>query len=59
MSLLLAAIFVAVFCFWFWKRTRKPEAFPPGPPRWPVIGSLPHISGKHNNLLLGLLVPIL
>ncbi len=29
-----------------------------GPPRWPIVGSLPYISGKHNNLLLGLRHPV-
>jgi Cytochrome P450 len=42
----------------FYRRTQKPEDFPPGPPRWPVIGSLPHISNKQNNLLLGLRDPV-
>ena len=26
-----------------YKGTKKPEHFPPGPPRLPVIGSLPYI----------------
>ena len=54
MSTIIFTVFVLVFIAWFYRRTQKPNGFPPGPPRWPLIGSLPYISGKHNNLLLGL-----
>ena len=57
MSFIFVALFVALFAVWFYKRTRKPDNFPPGPPRWPIVGSLPHISNKQNNLLLGLREP--
>ena len=29
-----------------YKSTKKPNRFPPGPPRLPIIGSLPYINGK-------------
>ena len=54
MSLTIATVFVVLFAVWFYQRTQKPKDYPPGPPRWPVVGSLPYISGKHQNLLLGL-----
>ena len=54
MSLLFSSALIVLFVIWFFKRTQKPTGFPPGPPRWPILGSLPYISGKHNNLLLGL-----
>jgi len=58
MSVVLVSALVLVFLIWFYKRTQKPKRFPPGPPRWPIVGSLPYISGKHNNLLLGLRAPV-
>ena len=30
-----------------YKSTRKPEKFPPGPPRLPIIGSLPYIAVRN------------
>ena len=54
MNVIFVSIFAALFVVWFYRRTQKPPNFPPGPPRWPVLGSLPHISNKQNNLLLGL-----
>ena len=58
MSFVIAAIFAGLVAFWLYKQTRKPEKFPPGPPRWPVIGSIPYISNKENSLLLGLRQPV-
>ena len=54
MNVIFVSIFAALFGVWFYRRTRKPPNFPPGLPRWPVLGSLPHISNKQNNLLFGL-----
>ena len=54
MSFLISIVFVMVLCVWLYKRTQKSTNFPPGPPRLPVVGSLPYITGKQQNLLLGL-----
>ncbi len=37
---------IILFLIWVYKRTQKPEAFPPGPPRVPVLGSVPFLKGK-------------
>ena len=39
-------IFFTLFFYWLYQRTRKPKKFPPGPPRLPVLGSLPFIGVK-------------
>jgi cytochrome P450 len=54
MSILFLSVLIVLLFVWFYQRTQKPKEFPPGPPRWPIVGSLPYISGKHHNLLLGL-----
>ena len=33
-------ILLGSFLYWFYQHTRKPPNFPPGPKRWPVLGSL-------------------
>ncbi len=40
---------VILFILWVYKRTQKPKDFPPGPPRVPVLGSVPFLKG--NNFL--------
>jgi len=45
MNIILIAVFVIVFTWWFIKGCRKPLHFPPGPPKWPLLGSLPHLAG--------------
>ncbi len=54
MHFIIVSIFAILFAIWYHKRTKKPPGFPPGPPRWPIVGSLPFIAGKNGNLLLGL-----
>ena len=40
-------VFVAVLIvIWIYKQTRKPAKFPPGPPRLPILGSLPFLVGS-------------
>jgi hypothetical protein len=39
-------VFLTVFCYWLFLRTRKPKKFPPGPPRLPILGSLPFFEVK-------------
>ena len=34
---------VLLFVLLIYKATRKPKNFPPGPPRLPVVGSLPYV----------------
>ena len=34
---------VLLLVFLIYKSTRKPKNFPPGPPRLPVVGSLPYM----------------
>jgi hypothetical protein len=53
-ALFLVALLLAA---WFFLRSRKPNNFPPGPPRLPVIGSLPYIvtSGPKPSLMRGLI----
>ena len=55
MILILATLFVILFLGWFYIRTRKPKNFPPGPPRFPIVGSLPYMmgSGDAPSLLFG------
>ena len=43
---MLLIIFVILLVTWFYLNTRKPKNFPPGPPRLPMIGSLPFIAGS-------------
>eukprot|EP00092_Neocalanus_flemingeri_P029723 GFUD01032271.1.p1 GENE.GFUD01032271.1~~GFUD01032271.1.p1 ORF type:complete len:496 (+),score=84.03 GFUD01032271.1:55-1542(+) len=48
--LVLAVLFLAIF--YFWKTTKKPVNYPPGPPKWPLIGSFtlsPFASEKENH----------
>ena len=37
---LLCTIIAGLVVFWWQKKTCKPHLFPPGPPRYPIIGSL-------------------
>ena len=43
---------VILFIFYFWKSVKKPSNYPPGPPKWPLIGSFafsPFASQKENH----------
>lgn len=54
--MILIAIFVVVLSVWLYQMTRKPENFPPGPPRLPLVGGIPYMMGSANrpSLLAGL-----
>ena len=54
--MILIAIFITLLSIWIYRSTRKPERFPPGPPRLPFVGSLPYMMGSINrpSLLAGL-----
>ena len=49
-------VFVVLVAVWLFKATRKPDNFPPGPPRLPLVGGLPFMigSGDQPSLLAGL-----
>ena len=44
LELVVLALTLLFICLW--KSTRRPSKFPPGPPRLPIIGSLPYIMGS-------------
>ena len=46
MVCILILIIVALVAYLIYKGTKKPQKFPPGPPRLPIIGSLPFIATK-------------
>jgi hypothetical protein len=54
--MILIFTFIVIFGTWFFIRTRKPDNFPPGPPRLPIVGSFPYMtgSGKKPSLLRGI-----
>ena len=39
-------VFFTLIAYYFYQGTRKPDKFPPGPPKLPVVGSLPFINKK-------------
>jgi len=39
-------LFATLICYLFFKSTRKPEKFPPGPPKLPLVGSVPFVGVK-------------
>ena len=43
---ILVAFLVILFSLWLRKSTSIPKNFPPGPPRYPIIGSLTHMLQK-------------
>ena len=52
-----SSFLLALFLVWIvFLSTRKPKSFPPGPPRLPLIGSIPYLrgSGKKSSLLRGI-----
>ena len=44
----MALIWIAIFLLLIliYKGTKKPRKFPPGPPRLPIVGSLPYMAVK-------------
>ena len=55
-KMILILVTCLLFVGWFYIRTRKPKNFPPGPPRFPMVGSLPYMmgSGDAPSLLFGI-----
>ena len=43
---MLTLILVSLLAFLLYLSTRKPKNFPPGPPRLPMVGSLPFMAGS-------------
>ena len=39
-------VIIALLILLIYKATKKPKSFPPGPPRLPIIGSLPYIMSR-------------
>ena len=50
MSLLFASVLVVLLTWLCWRSTRKPSRFPPGPPKFPIVGSLPFLNRCHLHL---------
>ena len=48
--MLLYIVFFALLIYLVAKSFRKPERFPPGPPKLPIVGSMPYLS-KTGSLL--------
>ncbi len=46
MSEIIIGLAILVTVLLLYKGTIKPECFPPGPPRLPVVGSLPYMAIK-------------
>jgi len=44
--MILLVIFFGLATFWWFQATKKPEKFPPGPRRLPVVGGIPFIMVK-------------
>ena len=42
-KMILFIVFFALLAYLVYKSTRKPERFPPGPPKLPIVGSLPYL----------------
>ena len=40
-NLILWSFFIVLFCIWWYANSRIPKKFPPGPRRYPIVGSLP------------------
>nr|AKH03513.1 cytochrome P450 3075B2 [Paracyclopina nana] len=50
LPLLLSILLISVTSIWLWKKlVAKPDKFPPGPPRLPLIGSLPFFPAQVKN----------
>ena len=40
---------VLIITWYLWKSTRKPQNFPPGPPRYPFLGSIPYLMARQKD----------
>ena len=47
MMMLIIVSVLALLLLLIYKSTTKPKSFPPGPPRLPIIGSLPYIAVRN------------
>ena len=59
-TLIFVTIFILLFCIWFYLNTHIPEKFPPGPPRYPILGSSRYIlvegeNGARKSIMHGIL----
>ena len=59
-TLIFVTIFILLFCIWIYLNTYIPEKFPPGPPRYPILGSSRYIlvegeNGARKSIMHGIL----
>ena len=59
-NLVIVGCLIVIFCIWYYTNSKVPSHFPPGPPRYPLIGSLPFMMRRGRNatqksLMLGIL----
>ena len=40
---------ILIITWYLWKSTRKPQNFPPGPPRYPFLGSIPYLTSRQKD----------
>ena len=60
LTLIFVTLFILLFCIWFYLNTYIPEKFPPGPPRYPILGSSRYIlvegeNGARKSIMHGIL----
>ena len=48
--MILILLLCAVLAYWVYKETQNPDKFPPGPPKMPVLGSIPFIPGAETQV---------
>ena len=53
-SIIILTIISILFAVWWRLNTKIPSKFPPGPPRYPLIGSIPYIVRKNKSFTHGL-----
>ncbi len=47
MQEIVVAVLFVLLISWIYKKIQKPRNFPPGPPRLPLLGSVPFLSGAN------------